>query len=247
MKYKFVKRIKEVSTEEIHNTMDFEKALEQATLNRASYHKQASASNAKWGFAIVLLVTLGAWFFFTNEEKNEVPYEEPNIQEEVVAPLKPEPDTLKQPAEPEPKPSDIGAVKEEKVVEPQQAEEEKPSSKPAKEEPKTTVVYEDVINPAKPIPGEEAFNNFINKELVYPESELDGNVEGYVRVFFKVNKKGIAEDFKIRKSLGDAFDQEAIRVLQLFQQWEPGSYNGEAVDSYLNIKVNFSLTEKNND
>lgn len=249
MNHRILNKIEELSSSEIQKTMDFERVLEQASAKKFNENHNANSKGGKtkWVyFSVILVAAFAAWYFSGVEHKKKVMNEELPAEKEVVVPIKPEVDTLKKQSEPTSLPAN--KVPEKKGVE---GTEQQPKPEVVlpieKEQPETTVVYEDVIIPAKPIPGKEAFDKFINEKLVYPESELDNRVEGYVRVFFTVNKMGVAEDFKIRKSLGEAFDKEAIRVLKLFQQWESGSYNGEAVDSYLNIKVNFSLTGKDNE
>jgi TonB family protein len=98
----------------------------------------------------------------------------------------------------------------------------------------------DVLIRAYPLPDLESFLAIINQELKYPKEGVKDSVEGFVRVHFKVDKQGIAKEFKINKSLGEAFDMEAIRVLKAHQDWEPASFNGQAVDSYFTIKIQFN-------
>lgn len=109
----------------------------------------------------------------------------------------------------------------------------------------------DVKTKARPLPDFGSFKAFIDTELNYPIDPITVSVngnnadatpqqEGYVQVFWTINKQGNAKNFKIMKSLGEAFDNEAIRVIKSYKNWEPASYNGEAVESNLTLKVYFN-------
>jgi len=103
------------------------------------------------------------------------------------------------------------------------------------------VKSEDVLVRAYPLPDLPTFLASIDQELVYPKETRADSIEGYVKIFFKVNKEGKPENFKIVNSLGEQFDQEAIRVLANHDKWEPATFNGQAVDSYFTIKVLFEI------
>ena len=101
--------------------------------------------------------------------------------------------------------------------------------------------YEDLLVRASPLPSTEAFLQFVDRELEYPKELLDDSIEGFVEVRFKVNRKGETEDFKISKSLGRYFDEEAIRVIKQYKNWKPATYSGEAQEDFLKLKVTFTL------
>jgi len=109
----------------------------------------------------------------------------------------------------------------------------------------------DVQLKARPLPDFSTFYAFIDKELKYPidqisvdindQNEVSKSKVGYVQVFWTINKEGNAEHFKIRKSMGESFDNEAIRVIKMYENWEPASYNGDAVESNLTMKIHFKV------
>jgi hypothetical protein len=109
----------------------------------------------------------------------------------------------------------------------------------------------DVQLKARPLPDFSTFYAFINKELKYPidqisvdindQNEVSKSKVGFVQVFWTINKEGNAEHFKILKSMGESFDNEAIRVIKMYENWEPASYNGEAVESNLKMKIHFNV------
>lgn len=117
----------------------------------------------------------------------------------------------------------------------------KPAAAKAQTQAPPLLLSADVIVEAYPLPDLESFHRHINKRLNYPVQHLRDSIQGFVDVRFKVNKQGHTEDFKISKSLGEAFDNEAIRVIRAYKEWQPATYNGEAVDSYKYFKVIFQL------
>jgi len=110
---------------------------------------------------------------------------------------------------------------------------------------KTKIVYANVQTNAAPLPDINTFKRFIDNELAYPVDQIATgedtveSIEGYVDVFWTVNEKGEATNFKIRKSLGEAFDNEAIRVIKKYQNWSAATFNGDAVDSNLSFIIHF--------
>lgn len=117
-------------------------------------------------------------------------------------------------------------------------EDEQPHIAPQPNEP---IENRDVFSTARPLPDFESFLAFISSELEYPEKARMDSTEGFVRVRFTVNQRGIAENFKVNKSLGELFDNEAIRVLKMYQNWEPASFNGQAVESLQQINIQFEF------
>lgn len=114
-----------------------------------------------------------------------------------------------------------------------------------------SIMEVDVKTKARPLPDTRTFHAFIDKELKYPIDQINVGIneqsenrvqkEGFVEVSWTINKEGKAEHFKIRKSLGESFDNEAIRVIKMYGKWEPASYNGEAVESNLKMKIHFNV------
>lgn len=114
-----------------------------------------------------------------------------------------------------------------------------------------SIMEVDVKTKARPLPDTRSFHAFINRELKYPTNQINVDIndqnelskpkEGFVHVHWTINKEGIAEHFKILKSMGLSFDNEAIRVIKAYPNWKPASYNGEAVESNLEMKIHFNV------
>ncbi len=90
--------------------------------------------------------------------------------------------------------------------------------------------------------GETEMLKFLGRNIRYPkESQAAGN-EGLVVVSFVVNKDGSLSEVEVVKSLDEATDAEALRVVKNMNgNWEPGMQNGATVPVRYSLPVRFSL------
>lgn len=65
--------------------------------------------------------------------------------------------------------------------------------------------------------GKKAFQEFINKNIRYPQEALDARIDGGVIVGYSVNDNGFVENPHIIKGLGYGCDEEALRVIGLLK------------------------------
>lgn len=84
--------------------------------------------------------------------------------------------------------------------------------------------------------GEEALQDFIKKNLRYPN---EARRYGKVIVEFTVKKSGKCTDFTIVKSVIDELDFSAVETLQGMPMWEPAIKNGKKVESKVKVDVLF--------
>lgn len=75
----------------------------------------------------------------------------------------------------------------------------------------------------EPDNGWKAYQQYLKNNTIYPDAEREKKLSGNVRVSFKVMGNGTLQDFKIIKSMGAAFDEEAIRVIKAGPSWIPAS------------------------
>lgn len=85
--------------------------------------------------------------------------------------------------------------------------------------------------------GLEKFASFISKNLKYPKGET---VEGQVIILFVVEKDGSLTDIKVKKSLSEATDAEAIRLIKTSPKWQPGMQGGHPVRVQFSVPIAFS-------
>ena len=85
------------------------------------------------------------------------------------------------------------------------------------------------------------FNEFIKKELRYPQEAKDKKINGNVYIQFTVGKDGYIKDAKIARGIHPALDQEALRVVYSSPKWKPGIKDDEPVNVILSFPVIFKL------
>lgn len=65
------------------------------------------------------------------------------------------------------------------------------------------------------------YQDYVKKNLVYPQSAVENKIEGQVIVSFRIGKDGTPFDFQVEKSLGFGCDEELIRVITNGPKWSP--------------------------
>ncbi|MBD2714502.1 energy transducer TonB [Microvirga sp. STR05] len=104
----------------------------------------------------------------------------------------------------------------------------------------TTVVKAD--QPARPVGGEEAFFDWIQKNQKYPALARQRKLEGRVMVEFIVQKDGSLTDINVLKPLlGSGLEQEALRLIKAAPKWTPATYQGQPVKQKMVLPVLFQL------
>lgn len=98
-------------------------------------------------------------------------------------------------------------------------------------------------SPPMPAIGYENWNDYIKENLLYPESGLEEKIKGIVRLKFSVTIDGKISNLEIIKSLGEDFDQEAIRLVKEGPYWEPAIENDSAVVREVKLKIRFRPPE----
>ncbi len=88
------------------------------------------------------------------------------------------------------------------------------------------------------------FNDYVKKEMQYPQEALNEDIEGKVHVQFTVGKNGYIKDAKVARGIHPALDQEALRIVYSSPKWEPGTQKGVAVDVIFTFPVIFEIKDK---
>jgi TonB family protein len=91
----------------------------------------------------------------------------------------------------------------------------------------------------EPMGGKYVLQEFIARELVYPEEALRHGIQGEVWLKFNVMRDGRVEDLHIWRGLHPLCDREALRLARLIQ-WQPGRVGDTPVDSEHSIAIPFS-------
>ena len=111
----------------------------------------------------------------------------------------------------------------------------------------TDTVYYAPSNFPKFKGGEEALNQFLATQTIYPESGLDSCRVGSILADLVVRKNGTVDLLETRdfNQIGTDFLFETIRMIpQLNDKWELANFEGQPVNSFYTIKVDFKPTNE---
>jgi protein TonB len=109
------------------------------------------------------------------------------------------------------------------------------------------IIVKPKVDEASEIPDvDPSFPNmapFIQKKLNYPEEAIQLQKEGKCYLKFVVNLDGSVSEVSILRGVPDCpeCDKEAMRVVRLMKNWEPGTINGKPVRSWMRLPINFKL------
>lgn len=91
--------------------------------------------------------------------------------------------------------------------------------------------------------GHVALFEYLLKNIKFPKSKENEDVKVRVVTTFTVEKDGSITHAKIVRSQGEAFDNEALRVINGMPKWIPGMQNGKAVSVKYLLPITFSTTD----
>ncbi|RFC55831.1 energy transducer TonB [Brumimicrobium aurantiacum] len=89
--------------------------------------------------------------------------------------------------------------------------------------------------------GKQAMFDFLSENIEYPEEAMEMGDHGKVFLEFVVDKDGSITKVAILKSVSEAIDREAIRVIKSMPKWIPGMHEGELVRVRCKIPINFEF------
>ncbi len=103
-------------------------------------------------------------------------------------------------------------------------------------------VYDNVERQPEFPGGENALSSFVETNLVYPETAIDRNMEGTVRVQFVVDENGNIRNPQVAgQQTGQGLDEAAMEVVKKMPAWKPGQVNGKAVKTRLVLPITYRL------
>ncbi len=89
--------------------------------------------------------------------------------------------------------------------------------------------------------GYEAMLRYLHDKLQYPSTAQEARITGTVFVSFVVSKTGKISNTRILRGIGNACDEEAIKVVDGMPDWIPARQNGRAVPVIFQIPIKFQL------
>lgn len=90
--------------------------------------------------------------------------------------------------------------------------------------------------------GMKALSQYLTTEIVYPAEARENCIEGNVFARFSVSKEGFIGKVIILKGLGFGCNEEVTKVLEAMPAWKPSKKDGQAIDTFVIIPVQFRLT-----
>lgn len=91
--------------------------------------------------------------------------------------------------------------------------------------------------------GEGEVMKYISTHIKYPSMAMENNIQGRVVVQFVVTKTGTIGEVKVIRGKDPDLDKEAIRVVKSLPKFIPGKMNGEVVNVWYTLPINFKITE----
>ncbi len=100
------------------------------------------------------------------------------------------------------------------------------------------------FRPAQPKAATAQIKSWLEKEMVYPVTELENRTRGVVKLEFIVDKKGNSSQFIVKEGVSPAIDKEAIRLVSKIV-WDPATDGGQKVDAKHNYEIRFRPRQYN--
>lgn len=91
--------------------------------------------------------------------------------------------------------------------------------------------------------GMEELAAFANRNIDYPQSAIEDDIQGTVLIEFTVDTNGRIIDSKIKTSVDKILDDECLSMLKKMPAWDPGELNGKAVAVKFVWPIKFTLKE----
>jgi len=94
----------------------------------------------------------------------------------------------------------------------------------------------------EPKKGMEHFYKFISKKFSPTDLAYKNKVKGKILLTFVVDKEGKISDIRVLKGLGYGLDEEAIRVLSIYDDWNPALQRGRRVRCSYQIPISLDFS-----
>jgi protein TonB len=89
--------------------------------------------------------------------------------------------------------------------------------------------------------GMAELRKYLAENCQYPEAARTAGWQGVVLLEFVVEKDGSIKQVTVLRSVCQALDEEAIRVVKGMPKWKAGENNGQKCRSFFQLPITFSL------
>lgn len=86
-----------------------------------------------------------------------------------------------------------------------------------------------------------AFRNWVQGKIVYPQLAAENGVTGRVSLTFVVEKDGSVTNVQVLRGVDRELDAAAVKAVQASPKWTPGKTHGKPVRIRYNMPVDFVL------
>lgn len=110
------------------------------------------------------------------------------------------------------------------------------------EEPKVTAEIIEFPDVEATFPGGAgAMQQWIGKNVQYPQTSIELGEQGKVYVSFVVEPDGSITGVNIERGVSDDLDREAKRLVRSMPKWSPGEAGGKKARTRCRLPINFTL------
>lgn len=97
------------------------------------------------------------------------------------------------------------------------------------------------VDLAHPEIGSQAFRQYLEKNIRYPEPARINKVEGRVTVEFTIEPNGALTNFTVIRGIGSGCDEELIRLIKEGPKWIPTKKDNVPVPDKAKVRLKFEL------
>jgi TonB family protein len=90
--------------------------------------------------------------------------------------------------------------------------------------------------------GDTTLMKFIVNNIQYPKNAKEKNIQGRVILRFCVTSEGKIAKIGVLKGVDPELDAEAIRVIKMLPDWQPGMQGGRPVNVWYSVPISFKLS-----
>ena len=90
--------------------------------------------------------------------------------------------------------------------------------------------------------GDGAFNRYLTKAIVYPDSATISEVKGIVKVGFIIDREGHPSNILLLRGINKFADEAVLKAISNSPKWAPPNQNGRFVEQSLEVSVAFDIS-----
>ena len=95
--------------------------------------------------------------------------------------------------------------------------------------------------------GDSTLMKLISSNIHYPKNAKEKNIQGRVILRFCVTYEGKISKVGVLKGVDQELDSEAIRVIKMLPDWQPGMQGGKPVNVWYAVPITFKLDTPHSD